>query len=428
MLSFAEPETAARQDARMAEMLDNVYVLGLLVQASGAALIGLFCFASYRSSGHRALVYSTAAWMLLALALAVLLSGMFMPRIAPLADSAYLLAEYGFLFFLVLGLRRLSQPALPLARYAWLLAPATMIALTLPWATNYEFQKMFAIQSGFLAAGFILALANVPNALQMPVGMAGLRAVRGSLLVLIFLFVHYVPIFWLVASGRMELPLAYLKITSVAHLVAEFVLGFGGALAVLELTNRNLQTRNRDLRMAGRRLRQLSETDPLTGALNRRALTAILRERAAEQRVCEGSVALLDVDDMKLVNDHGGHDVGDAVLCALADTASSLLRDGDLMVRWGGDEFVVVAHGLSSEEMTMRLQTLSSRLRAMKSLAGAPAEWLGVSFGVAGFNSTAQIESAIKQADAAMYAQKLLRKPKNEPGKPGENPRAYSAE
>ena len=180
---------------------------------------------------------------------------------------------------------------------------------------------------------------------------------------------------------------------------------------MLELGNRRLQDRNRSLREDGERLRLLSETDPLTGAMNRRAFAEMLSARLDEYGDCEGAVALLDVDDMKLLNTHGGHGMGDSVLQTLSRVARALVREEDQIVRWGGDEFVVIACGLAPDELRRRLETLPDRLCADHAVEGAPAQWLGVSFGVAAFASLDRVETAIRHADAEMFLHKQSRKP-----------------
>jgi diguanylate cyclase (GGDEF)-like protein len=237
-----------------------------------------------------------------------------------------------------------------------------------------------------------------------------LRIVRASLVALFALFVHYVPIFGMAASGRMSLPMDYLKLTSVAHLVAEFALGYGGVMAVMELRNRRLLSHNHDLRRDGERLRKLSETDPLTGTLNRRALATILAERAVAGHDGGGSVALLDVDDMKRINAHGGHSLGDAALRALAICTAVLARDQDLVVRWGGDEFLLLAFGVAPDALQRMLEPLPTQLCSRRTLSGAPSGWLGASFGVAGFDAYDGIDAAVVDADAQMFAQKQRRK------------------
>jgi diguanylate cyclase (GGDEF)-like protein len=400
------------QDGGMGDLLDNIHVLGVLVQAGGAMLVGLFSWATYRSSGHRATAWWTVAWFLLAGALSMLLAGLVWPAWQAATNTAYLLGEYGFLYFLILGLRNLEHPVrIGGPGHRGLVLAAVLVAVLLPWACGQAFQPMFALQSLVLAVAFSLALAVLPDPVDAWSRSVGLRTVRLSLLVLVGIFVHYVPLFWLAATGRGELPFEYIKLTSVAHLLAEFALGYGGALTVLELGNRRLRDRNRSLVADGERLRLLSETDPLTGALNRRAFAAMLSARLAEQGDCAGAVALLDVDDMKLLNSHGGHGMGDTVLQALSRVARALIREDDHVVRWGGDEFVVIACGLAAEELRRRLETLPDRLCADHTVEGAPALWLGVSYGVAAFSSLDQVEVAIRHADAEMFLHKQSRRP-----------------
>jgi diguanylate cyclase (GGDEF)-like protein len=394
----------------LADWLDNVQVLGLLVQASGAGLIAAFSYASWRHAGHAALGLWCLAWSLLAFGLLSLLLGLAFPVLAWPADSAYLFGEYGFLYFLVVGLRRLDRFAGPTPRPTALAAAALLVAIVLPWASGFAFERLFAVQAVLLAIGFGMALTSVPvPAPGVPQG-AGLRTVRASLLALFAIFVHYVPIFGLVVSGRLELPFDYLKLTSIAHLVAEFALGYAGAMAVLELSHSHLLSHNHELRRDGERLRKLSETDPLTGTLNRRALATILAERAVAGRDGGGSVALLDVDDMKRINAHGGHPLGDAALRALAISTAVLARDEDLVVRWGGDEFLLLAFGVAPDALQRVLEPLPGQLVSRRTLADAPVDWLGASFGVAGFDSYEGIDAAVRDADAAMFAQKSRRK------------------
>jgi diguanylate cyclase (GGDEF)-like protein len=390
--------------------LDNVHVLGLLVQASGAALIAAFSLAGWRSSGHDVLRLWALAWSWLCAALLALLLALLEPALAWPAGSLYLFAEIGFLYFLVAGVRRLDPAAGPAPRPTLLAGAALVFAVALPWACGFSFQRMFAVQSAVLAAGFGLALARAPVAVEGEDAGVGLHTVRASLFALFALFVHYVPIFGLAASGRMSLPMDYLKVTSIAHLVAEFALGYGGAMAVMEMRNRRLLSHNHDLRRDGERLRKLSETDPLTGTLNRRALATILGERAVAGHDGGGSVALLDVDDMKHINAHGGHSLGDAALRALAISAAVLARDQDLLVRWGGDEFLLVAFGVAPDALQRMLEPLPTQLRSRRTLSGAPSGWLGASFGVAGFDAYEGIDAAIVDADAQMFAQKQRRK------------------
>ena len=91
-------------------------------------------------------------------------------------------------------------------------------------------------------------------------------------------------------------------------------------------------------------LRRASVIDPLTGAFNRRKLLEVLAERfAAHRRYGEAcAVVMIDVDHFKQVNDRYGHSVGDEALVALVDIGRGILRENDLLARFGGEEFVLV--------------------------------------------------------------------------------------
>jgi diguanylate cyclase (GGDEF)-like protein len=103
-----------------------------------------------------------------------------------------------------------------------------------------------------------------------------------------------------------------------------------------------------------RSLEEASTTDHLTGALNRRAGEQRLASDLARVSRGEGtlSVALLDLDKFKPVNDNYGHKVGDACLRYLAHTCTRNIRKGDWLARWGGDEFVLALWEKNGEERT----------------------------------------------------------------------------
>jgi diguanylate cyclase (GGDEF)-like protein len=102
----------------------------------------------------------------------------------------------------------------------------------------------------------------------------------------------------------------------------------------IRAANQRLQRSNAELKAAG-------ERDPLTGLANRRALYQTLA-RVTRERPLEGTLFMIDIDGFKGINDHHGHAVGDAVLIELAQRLRDALRGPDLIVRWGGEEFLVV--------------------------------------------------------------------------------------
>ena len=148
--------------------------------------------------------------------------------------------------------------------------------------------------------------------------------------------------------------------------------------------------------------------DALTGVLTRRAFTE-LATGALARRVGSAepmAVLLLDVDHFKRINDAHGHLVGDAALRGLGAVLRRELREGDLVGRFGGEEFVVLLRGLEPLEA----QAVAERLR--QAIAAEPIEYQGArhamtaSLGLAVVARREGLEAALGRADAALYAAK----------------------
>ncbi len=108
------------------------------------------------------------------------------------------------------------------------------------------------------------------------------------------------------------------------------------------------------------KLRTLASTDKLTGLRNRRHLDFALREHIETARRYKQTlaVAILDIDDFKDVNDERGHAFGDRLLCELARLLEKHMRDADLPVRYGGDEFVLVMPMTDRDGATVAIKRL----------------------------------------------------------------------
>ena len=94
-----------------------------------------------------------------------------------------------------------------------------------------------------------------------------------------------------------------------------------------------------------KRLDHAANHDPLTGCLNRRGL----RQAVEDLPYADAEILLIHLDDFKKLNDTLGHDAGDAVLAQVRPRLSPLLRESDLLCRWGGEEFLVVRRGDAQE-------------------------------------------------------------------------------
>jgi diguanylate cyclase (GGDEF)-like protein len=120
---------------------------------------------------------------------------------------------------------------------------------------------------------------------------------------------------------------------------------------------REVALQTRELAEANRRLEHASLTDPLTGLWNRRQFSLQMPSECTRvlRRISEGdggaalALLLIDCDHFKLINDRHGHGAGDAVLAELAQRLRALAREGDLLLRWGGEEFLLVVRDASRD-------------------------------------------------------------------------------
>jgi len=151
------------------------------------------------------------------------------------------------------------------------------------------------------------------------------------------------------------------------------------------------------------RLDRLVVTDALTGALNRHGLMPLLERELsrAERHDRPLSVALFDLDLLKRVNDQHGHAMGDQVLAGFAARAHGLLRGGDLLARWGGEEFLLVLPDTGGERAAQVAERIREGVAGSPLTPGAPA--VTVSGGVASAQlpggRTRDVSSLIERAD-----------------------------
>ena len=152
------------------------------------------------------------------------------------------------------------------------------------------------------------------------------------------------------------------------------------------------------------RLERSASTDGLTGVANRHVFDdALTREIARAARI-GGSVtlAMLDLDHFKSVNDTYGHVIGDEVLCDVAACVADRIRASDLVARFGGEEFAVVLPDLDVEERLAVLERIADDVRTLRPDLGVT-----ISVGVATYPMDASDAlTLVERADAALYASK----------------------
>jgi diguanylate cyclase (GGDEF)-like protein len=153
-------------------------------------------------------------------------------------------------------------------------------------------------------------------------------------------------------------------------------------------------------------IERLATTDSLTGLLNRHGFDTFTRGlvSSAARHGQPLVVWFVDIDGLKAANDTFGHDFGDEVIRAVADAVRSCAREGDLVARWGGDEFLVLGLGIEPHGDTL-VQRIDARIRA----AGLGTDrWCGtVSIGTASrMPQATTLDDLIAEADAHMYRER----------------------
>jgi two-component system cell cycle response regulator len=161
------------------------------------------------------------------------------------------------------------------------------------------------------------------------------------------------------------------------------------------------------------KLRQLSDTDQLTGLFNRRKLEhdLTLHYQTFLRYCVPTSILMFDLDNLKTINDTQGHHEGDEVILTVADICRSALRQTDIACRFGGDEFVIALPNTGHEQAVQFAQRLQERFRAELSRFSVEGTVVTASIGVTTMlPEDRSYEDALKRADHALYEAKGLGK------------------
>jgi diguanylate cyclase (GGDEF)-like protein len=146
-------------------------------------------------------------------------------------------------------------------------------------------------------------------------------------------------------------------------------------------------------------LYRLSLTDSLTRAYNRRFL-----DEVAPKRMAQAAAVFVDLDDFKQVNDRFGHEAGDAVLVETAARILRCVREADAVVRYGGDEFLVLLTSAPAEQVEAIARRIDEELRAQPVDIGV--RTINVSGSIGVVNRAASFGELLRDVDRAMYAAK----------------------
>jgi diguanylate cyclase len=173
--------------------------------------------------------------------------------------------------------------------------------------------------------------------------------------------------------------------------------------------NRRLQKEIEERQLLETQLRHMASTDPLTGLANRRHFFE-LAEREFSRAQREGTmlaIAMVDIDLFKGLNDHHGHAVGDLVLTTVADCCASVLRDTDIIGRYGGEEFIIALPQANLDTASSIAERLRHKVTSLRLPMLDEGQRLSVTVGISQVEpGEVRLEQALQRADQALYAGK----------------------
>lgn len=397
-----------------ADIGELISFIGLLTQTGGALLlVGLFV-ALLRGHPRRQPYFRewTRAWVWLVAALCGVLALYALPGLSladgPAIRAANLLYQTGKLLFVVHLLCGTLNYVMGV-RPRWFLQRAVPVVATYALVTsflpNVLLNGVMLLQAPLVAGPFAVCawlLLRLPPS-RSTLGSRATGSVFGMIAVLWMGYAAALALGGLPAltppAGRLDFLLQY---NSYFDLLLQILLGYGMVVVLLEDAKREADDARAQLSLAHDRLKRVSLYDPLTGALNRQAYNEGVGMDAVGARF--GTAVMLDMDNLKRVNDACGHAAGDELLRRLVETVRASVRPTDRVYRWGGDEFLILFPAALPADVVPRVR---AALRAANQAAkGEGVPELQVSLGAADFASAEEIAGAIQRADRAMYEEK----------------------
>jgi diguanylate cyclase (GGDEF)-like protein len=363
--------------------------LAVTVQAIGTLLLAIMLAQLGRIFRRSYARRWAIAWA--ALFLALLSVRLYIPYKTTFFWVSYLFLEWMFLYLLWAGCREVLTEKRMEFRHAAYAIPLAIVAAVVMARLAPSFDDLFTVQAAIVGAGATASLMTLNRRTDCAIGCSIMRI---SLALMAGLYFAYVPAY---AYYSHVAKFPFLEYSSLADLFVAVILGFGMIIVTAEEANRELEeaTARAELKL---------NIDPLTEALNRHAFHSMQHgDEVQTDGALSGVVVMIDVDNLKGINDKFGHAAGDAVIRAAANSVRTMIRADDLLFRWGGDEFVAIIPNSTLTTVCERLAPLSEGIMARVSPSGPPLRF-SISWGGAEFGDRTSLESAMKAADQAMYS------------------------
>jgi len=373
--------------------------VGPVVQAVGAGLLAVIFLYLSRGKGNRVLGAAGVGWLFL---FAAMTSALFFHRFGVRFEREILL------YFKLLFLVALSIAAIRMDREVSLFKPLAVAAIAaLPISllvarVAVSEQRFYQIHVGILAVGWLLIAVFI---FQSP--RAGLGRQFSGLLALLSAGVQFAAVV-VSSTASPEFAQQLIAYSSFFDVLLEMLFGIGLIIWAMEDTERRLAALHARTVDDTRRSKRKATLDPLTDTHNRFFLDEIRPQ--LESSDTGGSIVLIDVDGLKRINDTEGHEEGDRAIWTVANAIKKLVRGNDHVIRWGGDEFLVVLPGMDEDLARRRFYMLPSKIDEVKQSsrsAGKPyMKFLAASVGVHIYSKRIPLDVAISQADRVMYERK----------------------
>jgi diguanylate cyclase (GGDEF)-like protein len=276
------------------------------------------------------------------------------------------------------------------------------------YLTVFQVGGHVAIQLGFLLVAPEIGYAFL-NVLFLIFGVAALRMTpHQAAIVWALAAISVTPIF-LLTPMPIGMPVATTTERFAAALC--FILAIGQCAFVGlygDSLRKKLYRRSAELSEAYKRIEELAELDELTGSFNRRCIMRMLDDEIARagrvKTPC--SIALIDLDWFKRINDAFGHPTGDEVLRAFAITVFANIRAIDRFGRYGGEEFLLMLPDTPEDEAARILDRLRAIIADLDWSAFSPGMQVTISAGVAALKPGETPDTFLARADSALYAAK----------------------
>ena len=276
------------------------------------------------------------------------------------------------------------------------------------YLTVYQISGHVAIQLGFLLAAPKIGYAFL-SVVFLIFGFGALRMTAWQATIAWTLTVIGLAPIFLLTNTPIGMPVT----TPVERLAATlcYVLTIGQCAFVGlygSSMRKMLYDRSFELKQAYRRIEELAELDELTGAYNRRCIMRMLDEEIARagRNGSPCSIALIDLDWFKRINDAFGHPTGDEVLRTFAITMFANIRSVDRFGRYGGEEFLLVLPDMGADKAARALDRLRAIIAELDWSAFSPDMKVTISAGVTTLKPEETADTFLARADSALYTAK----------------------